>query len=358
MSETNREVILEAKNVTKVFRTTKGRPLKANDNISLEIFKGETFGIAGESGCGKSTFIRMLTMLDQPTEGEILFRGRNVAHLKGEERRQNCRHVQMVFQDPGEAFSPRMKIKDIVCESLLNFKLIDRSQVTARAQELLEMVELPPEYADRYARDRSGGQRQRVGIARALALEPDLLICDEVTSALDVCVQKRVVDLLLKLQREKNITMAMVCHDLALVRAVAHRTAVMYLGNLMEIVPGRELGTGEICHPYTRALRDSIFSIETHREHRVRGAEPAGHPLGMPVPQPLRALRRAVREDQAEAALGGTRPPDRLSYVRQPARIHSMKRPPHFPPDARKKRGLFIGHLCRFRDPKVYLLGS
>ena len=289
MSDTNREVILEAKNVTKVFRTTKGRPLKANDNINLEIYKGETLGIAGESGCGKSTFIRMLTMLDRPTEGEILFRGKNVANLKGEERRQNCRHVQMVFQDPGDAFSPRMKIKDIVCESLLNFRLIDRSQVTARARELLEMVELPPEYADRLARDMSGGQRQRVGIARALALEPDLLICDEVTSALDVCVQKRVVDLLLKLQREKNITMAMVCHDLALVRAVAHRTAIMYLGNIMEIVPGRQLGTGEICHPYTRALRDSIFSIDMDFSKPIESIESeAPSPLDIPSGCPFR----------------------------------------------------------------------
>ena len=247
MSE--REVILEAKDVTKIFRTTKGRPLTANDKVSLKIYKGETLGIAGESGCGKSTFIRMVSLLEAPTSGEILFRGENVAKLKGEARRQNCRHVQMVFQDPSAAFSPRMKIKDIICESLRNFNLISPSEVTARAQELLAMVELPPEYADRYARDMSGGQRQRVGIARALALEPDLLICDEVTSALDVCVQKKIVDLLLKLQKEKNITMAMVCHDIALVRSVAHRTAIMYLGNMVEVVPGAELGCGEFCHP-------------------------------------------------------------------------------------------------------------
>lgn len=289
MSETQREVILEARNVTRVFHTTKGRPLKANDGINLEIYKGETLGIAGESGCGKSTFIRMLTMLDQPTEGEILFRGKNVANLKGEERRQNCRHVQMVFQDPGDAFSPRMKVKDILCESLLNFKLIDRSQVTQKACELLEMVELPADFADRHARDMSGGQRQRLGIARALALEPDLLICDEVTSALDVCVQKRIVDLLLRLQREKNITMAFICHDISLVRAMAHRTAIMYLGNVMEIVPGRQLGTGEICHPYTRALRDSIFSIDMDFTKPIESIESeAPSPLDIPSGCPFR----------------------------------------------------------------------
>ena len=288
MSDT-REVILEARNVTKIFRTTKGRPLTANDNVSLKIYKGETLGIAGESGCGKSTFIRMLTLLDDPTSGQILFRGQNVADLKGEARRQNCRHVQMVFQDPGAAFSPRMKIKDIICESLRNFDLIPREQVADKARELLEMVELPGDFAERYARDMSGGQRQRVGIARALALEPDLLICDEVTSALDVCVQKRIVDLLLKLQREKNITMAMVCHDIALVRAVGHRTAVMYLGNVVEIVPGKQLGVGDLCHPYTRALRESLFSIDMDFSKPIESIDSeAPSPLDVPSGCPFR----------------------------------------------------------------------
>ena len=287
MSE--REVILEAKDVTKIFRTTKGRPLVANDKVSLKIYKGETLGIAGESGCGKSTFIRMISLLDSPTSGEIKFLGQNVANLKGEERRQNCRHVQMVFQDPGEAFSPRMKIKDIVCESLLNFGLISRSEVTKKAQELLELVELPGEFAERLARDMSGGQRQRVGIARALALEPDLLICDEVTSALDVCVQKRIIDLLVRLQKEKNITMAFICHDISLVRAMTHRTAVMYLGNVVEIVPGPEIGTGELCHPYTRALRDSLFSIDMDFTKPIESIDSeAPSPLDVPAGCPFR----------------------------------------------------------------------
>ena len=287
MSE--REVILEAKNVTKIFRTTKGRPLTANDNVSLKIYKGETLGIAGESGCGKSTFIRMISLLDEPTSGEILFRGKNVANLKGEERRQNCRHVQMVFQDPGAAFSPRMKIKDIVCESLLNFKRISRSETARKAGELLEMVELPASFAERYARDMSGGQRQRVGIARALALEPDLLICDEVTSALDVCVQKKIIDLLVRLQKEKDITMAFICHDISLVRAMTHRTAVMYLGNVVEIVPGAEIGAGELCHPYTRALRDSLFSIDMDFTKPIESIESeAPSPLDVPAGCPFR----------------------------------------------------------------------
>jgi len=296
MSNTDKEVLLEARDVTKIFRTTKGRSLLANDKVNLKIYRGETLGIAGESGCGKSTFIRMITMLDEPTSGEILFRGQNVSHLRGEARRQVCRHVQMVFQDPAEAFSPRMKIKDIVCEPLLNFRLISRSQVNDKARELLEMVELPGEFADRYARDMSGGQRQRVGIARALALEPELLICDEVTSALDVCVQKRITDLLLKLQKEKGITMAFICHDISLVRAMSHRTAIMYLGNILEVVPGKQLGL-QMSHPYTKALKSSLFSVDMDFNEPLEILESeAPSPLDIPTGCPFRNRCRYVQK--------------------------------------------------------------
>ncbi len=282
MSINENEIILEARNVTKVFRTSKGRPLLANDSVNLTVRRGETLGIAGESGCGKSTFIRMATMLDPPTSGQILFRGQDVSGLRGEKLRTARRHVQMVFQDPGEAFSPRMKVKNILCEPLRNYGMISRRQVKAKAEELLAMVELPPEYAERYARDMSGGQRQRVGIARALALEPDLLICDEVTSALDVSVQKRIVDLLLKLQREKNITMVFICHDIALVRAFAHRTAIMYLGNVMEVVPGKQLGI-DPCHPYTEALRNALFDLDMDFAKPIETIESeAPSPLDVP----------------------------------------------------------------------------
>ena len=282
MSINENEILLEARNVTKVFRTTKGRPLLANDSVNLTVRRGETLGIAGESGCGKSTFIRMATMLEPPTSGQILFRWQDVSQLRGEKLRAVRRHVQMVFQDPGEAFSPRMKVKNIICEPLRNFGLISHSQVRKKAEELLAMVELPPEYAERYARDMSGGQRQRVGIARALALEPELLVCDEVTSALDVSVQKRIVDLLLKLQREKNITMIFICHDIALVRAFAHRTAIMYLGNVVEIVPGRQLGVNP-CHPYTEALRGSLFDLNMDFSKPIETIESeAPSPLDVP----------------------------------------------------------------------------
>ncbi len=301
MSNTERQIILEARDVSRVFRTTKGRGLQANDSVSLKVYRGETLGIAGESGCGKSTFIKMATLLDKPTSGQILFRGQDLSKLRGEALRSVRRHIQMVFQDPGEAFSPRMKIKNILCEPLLNFKVITRDQVDQRARELLEMVELPPEFADRCARDMSGGQRQRVGIARALALEPTLLVCDEVTSALDVSVQKRIVDLLLRLQKEKNVTMIFICHDIALVRAMAHRTAVMYLGNVVEIVPGKQLGA-DPCHPYTRALRDAIFDLNMDFTKPIESIDSeAPSPLDLPTGCPFhdrcdRCMERCRRE--------------------------------------------------------------
>ena len=307
MSASEREVILETRDVTKVFRTAKGRALLANDGVSLSVRRGETLGIAGESGCGKSTFIKMVTMLDRPTSGQVLFRGEDVSGLKGEKLRKARRHVQMVFQDPGEAFSPRMKIKNVLCEPLLNFGMITRSQVRQKAEELLRMVELPPEFAERYARDMSGGQRQRVGIARAIALEPDLLVCDEVTSALDVSVQKRIVDLLLRLQREKNITMIFICHDIALVRAFAHRTAIMYLGNVVEIVPGKQLGIG-LCHPYTKALREALFDLNMDFTKPIESIDseapsPLDLPEGCPFQDRCASCMEICREEKPRLRL-------------------------------------------------------
>lgn len=255
------EIILEAKNVSCIFPASKGRSLIANDNVSLQVKRGEILGIAGESGCGKSTFVKMAAQLIEPSSGTILFNGKEITSLKGIEKRRNRRNIQMVFQDPSDSFSPKMKIKEILCEPLLNYKLIKKSEVNETAGKLLNMVELPAEFADRYAHNMSGGQRQRVAIARALALEPAILICDEATSALDVSVQKSIVELLMRLQREKNITILFICHDIALVKQISTRTVIMYLGNIVEIVPSRQLGQ-KPAHPYTEALRKSVFSID------------------------------------------------------------------------------------------------
>lgn len=269
--------ILEAKHITRRFPAAHNQTKPACRDVSLSLFPGKTLGIVGESGCGKSTFLRIIAGLDRPTEGEVFFQGKNIAERKGSELRQMRRHIQMIFQDPMEAFHPKMKVREIICEPLLNFKMIRRSDVPEKARELLAMVELPPDFADRYPHDMSGGQRQRVGIARALALEPEVLLCDEATSALDVAVQKSIVELLVRLQKENNIAICFVCHDLALVRSLAHSVAVMYLGSVVEFMDGEDVGKKSV-HPYTRALLDSVFdlSMDFSREiHPISGEAPS-----------------------------------------------------------------------------------
>ena len=171
--------ILETRHLNKIFTAPDGRPLYANNDISLKFYEGETLGIAGESGCGKSTLVRVLSLLEPPTDGELLLFGENVAELKGERKRKMRRHIQMVFQDPTDSFSPRMKVKDILCEPLENYGLIKPSEKAAKARELLKMVELPEEFAERYPRSMSGGQKQRVAIARALMMSRLIFLCSK-----------------------------------------------------------------------------------------------------------------------------------------------------------------------------------
>ena len=262
-----KEVILEAKHVTKRFPASGGRVLVANNDVSLKFYKGETLGVVGESGCGKSTFMKFLVSLDTPSEGEILYRGKDITKLKGEELRQNRQNIQMVFQDPTSSFNPKMKIRDIVCEPLLNFKRIKKSEKDAVCRRLLK--------------------RQRVAIARALALEPEIIIMDEATSALDVSVQKTIIELVTKLQQEKNITIGFICHDIALIQQCAHQIAVMYLGNVVEVLPGAMLSKNAV-HPYTKALMDSIFDINMDFSKLIKGIEgEAPSPLDLPVGCPF-----------------------------------------------------------------------
>ena len=228
-------VVLEIKNLTKKFAVDGGRFLTACDNISLKAYAGQTLGIIGESGCGKSTLVRTVLQIHPATSGEVIFEGQDILKLRGEAARQNRRKIQMVFQDPAAAFNPKMKVKEIVTEPLLNFGLIKNSEVDAKAAELLQMVELPVEFMDRYPHNMSGGQRQRLGIARALSLEPKIVVCDEATSALDVSVQEKICELLVRLQKEKGITYLFICHDIGLVDLMCHQVAVMYLGNVVGI---------------------------------------------------------------------------------------------------------------------------
>ena len=281
------EVVLEARHVTRRFSAADGRTLVANNDVSLTMYKANTLGLVGESGCGKSTFMRFLVSLDTPSEGEILFRGKDITKLKGEELRQSRQHIQMVFQDPSASFNPKMKVRDILCEPLMNFGRIKAREKDAAARRLLEMVELPGEFADRYPHNMSGGQRQRVAIARALALEPEVMIMDESTAALDVSVQKTIIELMTRLQRERQITIGFICHDIALVQSVAHQVAVMYLGNLVEVLPGEDLSSKSL-HPYTKALMGAIFDVSMDFEKPIESieSEPPS-PLDMPTGCPF-----------------------------------------------------------------------
>ena len=281
------DIIMSIENLTKKFPVSGGKFLTACDNISFHVRKGETIGIVGESGCGKTTLLKAIMNMQLPTSGRIIFHGKDITKLTGEEKRQNYKHIQMVFQDPTAAFDPKMRIKDIVCEPLINFDLISRADVETKARELLAQVDLPPDFVHRYPHNMSGGQRQRVAIARALALEPEVIACDEATSALDVSVQDTIVKLLVKLQREKGITYIFICHDLALVSMFSHRIAIMYLGNMMEKIDGDKLNQAR--HPYTRALLKAVFSTNQENNQYIEilpGEIPS--PLDMPSGCPFR----------------------------------------------------------------------
>ncbi|WP_037377062.1 ABC transporter ATP-binding protein [Selenomonas sp. AB3002] len=257
MSE--QEILLAAEKVCKVFEPEKGKKFTACRDISLQLRKGETLGLVGESGCGKSTFVRTIMGLHPATSGRILFKGEDITNIKGEKRREMARHIQMIFQDPATAFNPKMRIKDIICEPLRNFAKVSDKEAEARAVELLRQVELPPEMALRYPHELSGGQRQRVGIARALILEPEIIICDEATSALDVSVQDSIAKLLAEIQKKRGVSYIFICHDLALVSLISHRVAVMQQGSIVEELPGDKLA--EARHPYTRKLLSSVFAV-------------------------------------------------------------------------------------------------
>ena len=273
-------VVLEIKNLTKKFAVDGGRFLTACDNISLKAYAGQTLGIIGESGCGKSTLVRTVLQIHPATGGEVIFEGQDILKLRGEAARQNRRKIQMVFQDPAAAFNPKMKVKEIVTEPLLNFGLIKKSEVDAKAAELLQMVELPVEFMNRYPHSMSGGQRQRLGIARALSLEPKIVVCDEATSALDVSVQEKICELLVRLQKEKGITYLFICHDIGLVDLMCHQVAVMYLGNVVEYIGGGRRISTEGMHPYTKALLKAVFKVDFKPGERIE-------PLESEVPSPL-----------------------------------------------------------------------
>ena len=239
---TSPEPILSVRDLTKhyplksgVVRHTVGH-VKAVDGVSFDLYPGETLGVVGEPGCGKSTRGRLLVALEPPTSGTITFEGRDVTHLRGSEMRKLRRDIQIVFQDPYTSLDPRMTVGDIVSEPFrIHPDAVPRGKRTERVKELLDLVGLNPEHINRYPHEFSGGQRQRIGIARGIALQPKVLVCDEPVSALDVSVQAQVVNLLQKLQRELGMAYIFIAHDLSVVRHISDRVAVMYLGRIMEM---------------------------------------------------------------------------------------------------------------------------
>ncbi|MCO1602771.1 ABC transporter ATP-binding protein [Desulfosporosinus nitroreducens] len=268
------EVLMKVQDLSKYFTIDtdwRGKPvsvLKAVDEVSLTINKGEAFGLVGESGCGKTTLGKILVNLYSPTSGKIFFEGKELSALNKKQRRSYCKDIQMIFQDPYASLNPRMTVGDIIAEPIIINKLLPMSEVEERVIFLLNCVGLARHQRNRFPHEFSGGQRQRVGIARALAVEPKLIVCDEPVSALDVSIQAQVLNLLDDLKEEFKLTYLFIAHGLGVVKHISDRVGVMYLGKLVEIAPKKELYANPL-NPYTQALLSAIPVINSEKKERI-----------------------------------------------------------------------------------------
>jgi oligopeptide/dipeptide ABC transporter ATP-binding protein len=274
------QTLVEVKDLKKHFPTAHKQSVRAVDGVSFAIQRGETLGLVGESGCGKTTVGRCLLRLIEPTGGEVRFDGRNLLEINRRELRELRRQMQIIFQDPYSSLNPRMKVGEIIAEPLIVHRVGQKNERRERVADLLRVVGLEPDYATRYPHQFSGGQRQRIGIARALALNPDFIVADEPVSALDVSVQAQVVNLLQDLQEQFGLTYLFISHGLAVVKHISSRVGVMYLGKLVELAPADEIYARPL-HPYTQALLAAIPTAdpETRKQKATR--------LGGDVPTPL-----------------------------------------------------------------------
>ena len=266
MAANDKEVLMKADHVKVYFKGKKrGQTVKAVDDVSFEIMKGETFGVVGESGCGKSTLGRTLIRLQQPTEGHIYLNGTDIAGLKGAQLKEMRKEAQIIFQDPSACLNPRRTIKQILMEPFEIHNLKGKIDVDAKIMELLQLVGLDSYHLSRYPHELSGGQKQRIGIARALALEPQIIICDEAVSALDVSVQAQVLNLLQELKEKLGLTYFFISHNLNVVYQVSDRVGVMYLGKMVEIANYDQLYEKRY-HPYTEALLSAIPQVDQEEQ--------------------------------------------------------------------------------------------
>jgi oligopeptide transport system ATP-binding protein len=287
------EALVKVSNLKKHFPITSGilvqrevGAVKAVDGVTFTVFKGETLGLVGESGCGKSTTGRTVLQLYRPTSGTVEFEGTELTKLNGEDLRKMRRRMQMIFQDPYASLNPRMTVGRIISEPLKVHNVGNAKEQMERVQYLLEKVNLNPYFVNRYPHEFSGGQRQRIGIARALALNPSFIVCDEPISALDVSIQAQVVNLLQDLQTEFGLTYLFIAHDLSMVRHICDRVAVMYLGQIVEVAPSDELYNNPL-HPYTQALLSAVPvpdpDVERKRQRIILKGDvpsPANPPVG------------------------------------------------------------------------------
>jgi oligopeptide transport system ATP-binding protein len=289
-----KEVLLRVENLKKYFPIMAGLirrrvgDVKAVDGITFDVYKGETLGLVGESGCGKSTTGHVILQLYPVTEGKIIFEGRDLTQLRGEALRRVRPRLQMIFQDPHASLNPRMTVGSIVSEPLVEHSVVRGKQRRMRVEELLELVGLNPTHANRYPHEFSGGQRQRIGIARALALNPEFIVCDEPIAALDVSIQAQVVNLLEDLQAEFGLTYLFISHDMSMIRHITQRVAVMYLGHIMELANQKEVYENPL-HPYTQALLSAVPTpnpvLEEKRKRIILSGDvpsPANPPPGCP----------------------------------------------------------------------------
>ena len=286
----DKDIILQTENLKKYFRIRRGQEVKAVDGVSIQVERGKTLGLVGESGCGKSTLGRTLIRIYDPTDGKILLNGKDITGKSTRAFRQElARSIQMIFQDPYACLNPRMTVSDLIAEGWdLNRAIhLSAAERKEKVLELLRIVGLNEEHANRFPHEFSGGQRQRIGIARALSMEPELIICDEPISALDVSIQAQVMNLLLNLQGEKGLSYIFIAHYLSMVRYISDTVAVMYLGSIMEVLPGEKVASGCL-HPYTKAMIDAVFDLRMDFDKPIKSIESeAPSPLDLPAGCPF-----------------------------------------------------------------------